>query len=525
MEKEQTLPTRAIIYCRVSSKKQVREGNGLQTQESRCRRWCDQNNLEIVQTFREKGISGEKESRPEFDNMLKFAMTTKERFIILFDNTGRHARNTELFISSRRKLEERGHRLASVNKGLLGLRPGDRYNAIVDAAQAERERLENAERTRDYMKDHADQGYWVMNPPTGYKRKRIDLRLYLVRLEPTATILQEAIEGFANGRFPTQKAVYDFLRNQPILNFVEKPVQITMNFVKNLLTNEKYTGIFPYKRWNIPRQKWQIEPIISQEIYQAVQDRLKGKKTIKPKKYNMNDQNFPLRRWVRCSVCGEHLTASRPRGKAGNRFEYYHCHKKGCPLCGKSIRKADIHNDFESVLQEITPDGRLCALAREIIHECYNEQTADFRDNVTKKRALLADKIADKARAFDILMHRDTAPEVAKICNERISVLAAEIKILESELHNAPDEPVPLGEATDYVMDFITNALGIWRDGDYYERQGVLNLCFEEQPTYDKVEKFGTPKLSEIYGIFNEDLGNIEEWRTQKDSNSQSSDP
>lgn len=32
-----TTPQKAVIYCRVSSKKQVREGDGLRSQETRCR--------------------------------------------------------------------------------------------------------------------------------------------------------------------------------------------------------------------------------------------------------------------------------------------------------------------------------------------------------------------------------------------------------------------------------------------------------------------------------------------------------
>ena len=52
-----------IIYCRVSSQKQVREGNGLDSQEAKCRTWCKSRNLNVLRVFKEEGISGGRKDR------------------------------------------------------------------------------------------------------------------------------------------------------------------------------------------------------------------------------------------------------------------------------------------------------------------------------------------------------------------------------------------------------------------------------------------------------------------------------
>src|SRR3954465_11416879 len=48
----------AIVYCRVSSDRQVKEGHGLEGQEMRCRRYAEALGYEVVAVFRDEGVSG-----------------------------------------------------------------------------------------------------------------------------------------------------------------------------------------------------------------------------------------------------------------------------------------------------------------------------------------------------------------------------------------------------------------------------------------------------------------------------------
>ena len=44
----------AIIYCRVSSNKQVREGHGLEGQEKRCRNYASSKGYSVIKVFKEE---------------------------------------------------------------------------------------------------------------------------------------------------------------------------------------------------------------------------------------------------------------------------------------------------------------------------------------------------------------------------------------------------------------------------------------------------------------------------------------
>jgi len=46
---------RAVIYCRVSTKEQVEEGNSLATQEKICKEYALKNGYEVAELFIEQG--------------------------------------------------------------------------------------------------------------------------------------------------------------------------------------------------------------------------------------------------------------------------------------------------------------------------------------------------------------------------------------------------------------------------------------------------------------------------------------
>ena len=58
MRKEATALSKAVIYCRVSSERQVREGDGLNSQETRCHELARFKNLTVEKIFKEEAISG-----------------------------------------------------------------------------------------------------------------------------------------------------------------------------------------------------------------------------------------------------------------------------------------------------------------------------------------------------------------------------------------------------------------------------------------------------------------------------------
>ena len=58
------MKTRAIAYTRVSSQRQVDEGNSLEVQEKHILEHAEKNNIEIMRFFVEEGESAKKHKSP-----------------------------------------------------------------------------------------------------------------------------------------------------------------------------------------------------------------------------------------------------------------------------------------------------------------------------------------------------------------------------------------------------------------------------------------------------------------------------
>jgi hypothetical protein len=84
------------------------------------------------------------------------------------------------------------------------------------AAQGQLERKQNRRQVLQKMKARLESGYYVFSQPVGYKYWKDPVEgQVLVRDEPMASILQEALEGYASGRFQIPVEVVRFLESQP----------------------------------------------------------------------------------------------------------------------------------------------------------------------------------------------------------------------------------------------------------------------------------------------------------------------
>ena len=73
------------LYTRVSSSKQVTEGNGLDSQLRRCLNYAKYNNLNIIITYEEKAVSGQTLYRPELEKLFLDLNENKNDKVVLDD--------------------------------------------------------------------------------------------------------------------------------------------------------------------------------------------------------------------------------------------------------------------------------------------------------------------------------------------------------------------------------------------------------------------------------------------------------
>ena len=187
------------------------------------------------------------------------------------------------------------------------------------------------------MISRAMNGYWSFNPPVGYRFAQVSGHSckVLVRDEPVASIVQEALEGFASGRFQTQSEVKRFLESSAAYP-KDRSGEIRFQRVTNMLHKVIYAGYLDIPNWDISLLLGKHEALISFETYQAIQKRLNTTARAPVRKDISED--FPLRGFVTCGCCSEPMTACWSKGR-NTTYPYYLCFKKGCEQYRKSIRK------------------------------------------------------------------------------------------------------------------------------------------------------------------------------------------
>ena len=352
-ELNKTRPSKAVIYARVSGAKQVREGDGLASQENRCREYATYKDYDVVEVFKDD-MSGKFERRPAMDRMLAFLrLHPKDSIVVIIDDISRFARNVQAHIALRETLSDAGGILESPSIE-FGEDSDSRLVEHMLASVAQHQREKNAEQTSNRMKGRMMNGYAVFSAPIGYKYKKTGSHGKLLTChEPLASIIKECLEGYASGRFASQADLKRFSEAQPEFPKDRPTGQIRQQRVADMLNRVIYAGYIEHERWGITRRKGHHEALISLETFETIQERRNGK-TIAAKRPDISE-DFPLRGAVACACCDKPMTAYFAKSATGKRYPYYNCQTRDCPEYRKGIRAEKVDSGFETILRGLTP--------------------------------------------------------------------------------------------------------------------------------------------------------------------------
>ncbi|HEY9020965.1 MAG TPA: recombinase family protein, partial [Paracoccaceae bacterium] len=209
-------PQQCVIYVRVSSRKQVGEGAGLSSQEKSCRRYAAEKGYEVIEVFSDviSGTMGERAGTKALVQYLRKHRSKNLRVIV--DDVDRFARDVSVYGDLYKKLRAVDARLESPNF-TLSEDAHSSFEIKLRVLLGELEVGKNKERSRQRVIARLSSGYWTFSAPVGYQyeNRRSPEGKVLVRHEPVASILAEALEGFATGRFQSQSEVKRFLDSKP----------------------------------------------------------------------------------------------------------------------------------------------------------------------------------------------------------------------------------------------------------------------------------------------------------------------
>lgn len=488
---EETITMNAVIYCRVSGKKQVKRGDGLGSQETRCREYARHKGYDVLSVFTDD-MTGGKTSRPGMLAMLAYLKLQKDKpTVVIIDDISRLARGLEAHLELRTSLANAGGQLESPS-----IEFGEDSDSILIenllASVSQHQRQKNAEQTINRMQARTKNGYWVFKAPVGYRFEHVSGHgKLLVRDEPNASTIAEALEGFACGRFQTQVEVKRFLESDPIYPKDLPDGTIRNQRITEILTRPIYAGYIEAPNWKISLRKGHHEPLVSLETFEKVQTRLKeGAKA--PARKDINT-DFPLRGFILCDDCDKPLTACWSKSKTGKKHPYYLCPTKGCDSYRKSIRRDDLEGDFSAMLETFQATEGLFSLVRAMFKDAWDQRTGQAKARTQSAKTEIS-KIEKKIDSLvDRIVESDN-DRVAKAYEVRIEKMEREKLRLEEMITNSGKPKHTFEELFELAMSFLANPWKIWTSGDYSLQRMVLRLAFSERVAYSRENGLRPPQ-------------------------------
>ncbi|GAB5373669.1 MAG: hypothetical protein AcusKO_01310 [Acuticoccus sp.] len=474
----------------------MRDGDGLASQETRCREYARMKGYTVADVFRDD-MTGGAVKRPAMDQMLAHLRQHRgDNTIVIIDDISRLARGLEAHLKLRALLAGAGGKLESPSIEF----GEDSDSLLVEnllASVAQHQREKNGEQTKNRMRGRMMNGYWVFQAPVGYRYEKVAGHgKMLVRDEPLASIVTEALEGFAAGRFSTPVEIKRFLQDQP--DYPKGPTgYVLQQRVSDLLSRPIYAGYISHERFGIDLVKGRHEPLIDLSTWQKIQERLHGRAKA-PTRADLN-RDFPLRNFVLCGDCGEPYTSCWSTGKY-KPYPYYLCDTKGCPSYRKSVRKERLEGEFAEILQTITPARSLVEMARAMFRQAWDQRAAMAFESAVRLKRKLA-KVETNVAALPERVIAAESPTVIKAYERKIRDLEIEKATLGDKLAAAGQPVRPFDEIYRTLFDFLANPLKLWGSVRLDLQRIVLKLVFADHLTYERNLGYRTPKTSSIFKV------------------------
>lgn len=487
---------KGIIYVRVSSEEQVK-GTSLENQDDLCRAYCQNKGIEVVGIYREEGASAKTADRAEFLRAIEYCRKHKgkvDAFVVY--KVDRFARNTEDHFYVRKMLIDYGVTLHSVTEP-IGNNPAEKFIETVLAGSAEFDNAIRTQRCVDGMSMRINQGISPFKTPIGYecqhtRRKGEKKNAPDKPDEQIFPIIQKGLKEFSKGIYSQVEMIqlFDKLGLSKIRGEKTRPQLVCRIFGKYL---KYYSGII-VNPWTNEEVQGIHEPMITKEECFKIQSILSGKSN-RVKKVRMNP-DFPLRRTVKCGICGGQLTGSCPHGNGG-KYYYYHCYNKECSMYAKAINKKELESDFIKCLNEVTPKKEFLVVFKTTVLDVWGKKGFDFKidaQNYERQLTVLEEK---RKSIFEM---REDGSYTPKEFRERKGEIENRIMATKISLSETRIEQFDIESVLSYANNFITNLGRQWLDlATSHSR--FQKMVFPEGISYIRGKGFGTAKLGLIYEL------------------------
>jgi DNA invertase Pin-like site-specific DNA recombinase len=353
---------RVVLYARVSSKDQEKEGYWIPAQQRALRDYALQHGLVIIEEFVDVETA-KRSGRTAFTAMLEYLKKHRASCrAILVEKTDRLYRNLKDWTT----LDDLGTTIHLVKEGrIIGpdSRSSDHLAHGINVLMARNYILNLGEETRKGMTEKARAGIYPSYAPVGYRNViGSDGKRTIEADADTAPVITEIFRRFAEGRHSVKSLVKELMSEG-----VRLRRRLQGSVVHQILRKRLYSGDFD---WDGVTYAGTYEPLVTRECWRRVQELLDARAENRTRKVK---HEFAYTGLVHCGHCGCLLVGELKKG----RYVYYHCtgNRGKCPE--PYARQEVLAREFANLLHELViPAAILKWLGEAVLGSDRTEQAA-----------------------------------------------------------------------------------------------------------------------------------------------------
>jgi len=477
---------KAILMTRVSSDEQAK-GYSLGDQEDRLVKYCEFNNIEIVEIYREDH-SAKDFNRPEWKNIYNYIKRNSKKVdLLLFTSWDRFSRNIAEAYQVIKNLQKYNVEPQAVEQPIDFSIPENKAMLAFYLAIPEIDNDRRSIKITGGIRKAWKSGRWSHPAPKGYKNTRDEDNKPIIIPHPQfGKIVKHIYRSIANGT-ATQTELVEYSN--------KKGLKMSKSQLSRLLSNPVYMG-----KIRVPALEDEPEylaqgihePLVSEELFYRVQTSLVAKReeNNKASKISKVREELPLRGHLNCSCCGEIMTGSASRGKLGTRYFYYHCNK-----CRKERLRADLVNEKTvDFLKEISFDEDAAQLYNEVVRDVFKEKGGDNTSDINKLKKELKTAKERLERAQTLLI--DGAIEADDYQSMKIR-FEGEKAALENRIKVIKGTSSNFEGYLNYGINILSNLYKFYLSGNIREKQKILGSIFPGNLIFSKTE-VRTPRMNSV---------------------------
>lgn len=360
----------AVLYARVSSKEQEKEGFSIPAQQKLLRQYASDHSISVAAEFTDVETA-KRSGRTGFGQMLTYLRRNPTCRIILVEKTDRLYRNIKDWVT----IDELDVEVHLVKEGSVlssDSRSSEKFVHGIKVLMAKNYIDNLSEETRKGMIEKAEQGLCPSFAPLGY----LNAGRSIIPDPVIAPIIRNIFEWYATGEY----SLADVTRMAKAAGMVFRKSgrPVPKSTVAKILHNRIYTGDFDFGG---KTYRGRYEAIISRELWEKVQERHGPRR-------QKRIHDFAFSGLITCGECGHSLVGEQKKG----RYVYYHCH-------GPYVREEALETEFTKAVRRLVLTPVFLAEAKQTLETTRAKEIQERKLIVARLQA----EEAKLARRIDMI--------------------------------------------------------------------------------------------------------------------------